>query len=283
MIIDAHCHAWNTWPYRPAVPDPHSRGAVEQLLHEMDQNGVDQALVVCAQLDHNPENNAYVAEQVQRFPDRLHQLVDLDSEWSPTYHQPGAARRLQQMAHRWPVIGFTHYLSRDDDGSWLLSEEGQAVFTIAASNKLLASLSCLPHQQPAIRVLAERFPTVPILCHHLGFTGLGQPENLAQVMASARLPNIYLKVSGFAYAAPVKWEYPYAEVLPIVRALYEAFGARHMCWGSDYPVVRYYMTYRQSLEVFRTHCTFISAEDQAWILGRTLNALLIDVRQELYG
>jgi predicted TIM-barrel fold metal-dependent hydrolase len=60
----------------------------------------------------------------------------------------------------------------------------------------------------------------------------------------------------------------------VIRALYEQFGARRMCWGSDYPVVRFFMTYRQSLEAFRTHCTFVPEEDQAWILGGTLESLL---------
>ena len=43
MIIDSHCHAWTTWPYDATVPDPDSRGRIEQLLFEMDRNGVDRA------------------------------------------------------------------------------------------------------------------------------------------------------------------------------------------------------------------------------------------------
>ena len=50
-IIDSHCHAWTYWPYEPPVPDPESRGRVEQLLHEMDLNGVDQAFIVCAEIE----------------------------------------------------------------------------------------------------------------------------------------------------------------------------------------------------------------------------------------
>jgi Tat protein secretion system quality control protein TatD with DNase activity len=72
MIIDSHCHAWSYWPYQPAVPDPESRGTIQQLLHEMQLNQVDQALVVCAQIDHNPDNNAYIAAQVAMVPDRLY-------------------------------------------------------------------------------------------------------------------------------------------------------------------------------------------------------------------
>ena len=60
----------------------------------------------------------------------------------------------------------------------------------------------------------------------------------------------------------------------MVRAIYENFGPQRMCWGSDYPVVRQFMTYQHSLEAFRTHCTFVTDEDKAWILGESLYRLL---------
>ncbi len=91
VVIDSHCHAWERWPYEPPVPDPEERGRVDQLLFEMDGNGVDRALIVCAQIDHNPENNRYVAGAVENDSDRLYQVADLDSFWSSTYHRPGAA------------------------------------------------------------------------------------------------------------------------------------------------------------------------------------------------
>jgi predicted TIM-barrel fold metal-dependent hydrolase len=203
--------------------------------------------------------------------------VDLDSVWSSTYHAPGAADRLRALADRWPIKGFTHYLARDDDGAWLTSDEGLALFRAAADLGLLASLSCYPHQHPAIRRVAERFPSVPVLCHHLGHVKAGESPPyplLEEVLASARVPNIFINLSGFAYATEVKWNFPYADVQPLVRAEYEHFGPRRMCWGSDYPVVRFAMTYRQALEVFRTHCDFVSDADKAWILGGTLRQLL---------
>jgi L-fuconolactonase len=276
-LIDSHCHAWAHWPYQAPVPDPEHRGRVEQLLHEMDANGVDRAVVICAQIEYNPENNAYVAEAAARYPSRLHPFSDVDCSWSSTYHQPGAADRLRGITERWPIAGFTHYLDREDDGSWLYSEEGLAFFRVAEERGLIASIACQPHQQPAIRRVAERFPSVPILCHHLGLPGAGggpDQEGLREVLASARLPNIYIKLSGFAYAAQVKWEYPYSDVQWIVRAEYEHFGPYRMCWGSDYPVVRFYMTYRQALEAFRIHCTFVPPADKEWILGGTLEHLL---------
>ena len=281
-IIDSHCHAWRDWPYKPAVPDPEHRGRIEQLLHEMDVNGVDEAVIICAQIEHNPENNAYIAEQAAKYFSRIHQFADVDCSWSPTYHQPGAAHRLRQIATRWPIVGFTHYLAGEDDGSWLYSEEGLAFFGIAEELGLIASIACRPHQQPAIRRVAERFPSVPILCHHLSMVKADErpPQNeLKEVLASAKLPNIYIKLSGFAYAAQVKWDYPYPDAQQVVRAEYEHFGPYRMCWGSDYPVVRFFMTYRQALEAFRTHCTFVPEKDKAWILGGTLDRLLNTARK----
>jgi L-fuconolactonase len=277
VILDSHTHAWPLWPYQPPVPDDEHRGKIEQLLHEMDLNGVERAVIICAQIDRNPDNNAYIAQQVARFPTRLVQFVDLDSVWTPTYHQPGSADRLKRMLDQWPIHGFTHYLAEGEDGFWLDSEEMRRVFQVAADHNLIVSLSAQPHQQAVIRRVAERFPSVPILCHHLGLVKSKEAlrkEALDAVLASAKAPNIYIKLSGFAYSSQIDWNFPYTDTHPVVRAEYEHFGPQRMCWASDYPVVRFFMTYRQALEAFRTHCTFVADADREWILGRTLDGLL---------
>ncbi|HMN28009.1 MAG TPA: amidohydrolase family protein [Caldilineaceae bacterium] len=280
MIIDSHCHAWTYWPYQPPVPDPDSRGRVEQLLNEMDLHGVDKAVIICAQIDHNPENNAYIADCVARHADRLYQFPDVDCSWSATYHTPGAAERLRRIADRWPIKGFTHYLRSEDDG-WLVSAEGTAFFQVAAEYGLIASIAGSPLHEPAIRQVATCFPSLPILRHHLAGVRAAEPpphEGLQEVLRSAELPNIYIKLSGFAYCSSVKWDFPYTDTHWVVRSLYAHYGPYRMCWGSDYPVVRFYMTYQQSLEAFRTHCTFVPAADKAWILGKTLDGLLAKAR-----
>lgn len=277
MIIDSHCHAWSYWPYDPPVPDPESRGTIAQLLDEMNLNGVDRAFLVCARIDHNPDNNAYGAAVAAAHPDRIVQCADLDSFWSDTYHTPGAADRLRAMAERWPLGGFTHYLRQDDDGSWLHSEEGLAVFAVAAEKGLIASIAGHPHQHPALREIASRFPEVPILCHHLAMIRADDPyphAGLREVLASAAVENIHIKVSGYNYSSTVPWSFPYSDVLWIVRELYEHFGPHRLCWGSDYPVLRFTGTYRQALEMVRTQMPFIPERDKELILGGTLARLL---------
>jgi predicted TIM-barrel fold metal-dependent hydrolase len=272
MIIDSHSHAWEFWPYEPVVPDNTSRGLAEMMLWEMDRNGVDQAVLVCARIEHNPGNNDYVRDVVKRHGNRFIQFADVDCSWSDTYHTPGAAKRLRDAVERYELKGFTHYLKSDME--WFSSDEGLAFFETAAELKLIASLALGPQWQPALRELAAKFPTDPFLCHHMAGARVGDPERLAQITASASVPNIYIKMSGFHYAAPVTWEYPYHDTHDVVRGLYEAFGADRLCWGSDYPVVRTHMTHQHALEAFRTHCTFIPAGDRDKILGPSLQTLL---------
>ncbi|MFZ0218096.1 MAG: amidohydrolase family protein, partial [Candidatus Dormiibacterota bacterium] len=221
MIIDAHCHAWRYWPYQPPVPDPEQRGRVEQLLWEMDQVGVDRALLVSAGIDHNPENNQYVADGVAAHPDRLDQVADVDSSWTPTHHTAGAAARLQAIADRWPIKGLTHYVHDTNDG-WFRSGEGLAFFEVAAQRGLLVSLSASPAWQDDIREIARRHPSMPILCHHLA--GVDPTEGppfagLREVLRSAALPNILVKVSGYYYRSHSAWDFPFSDSLRIVRIL----------------------------------------------------------------
>lgn len=252
------------------------------LIDQMDLNGVDAATIVSAQIFKNFDNNDYVADAVRRYPHRLNQFADIDSFWSETYHTPGAAARLHKAIDRWPMKGFTHYVASQDDAEWFDSADGQAFFNLANDAKLIASIACGPQHQPMIRKVAERFPDLTILCHHMsGLRGYGDDahDNLENVAESAKYPNIHLKWSGFHYMSEPgrNWNFPYAEVRWVYEEAYAAFGNR-MVWGSDYPVVTGSMTHRQALESFRTHCTFVSEADQAAILGGTLKTLLDKAR-----
>ena len=275
MIIDCHTHTWEYWPYNPPVPDHESHGRVEQLLWEMDRNQVDQAVLVCARIDHNPDNNDYVAKCVGKYPDRLIQFADVDCSWTETYHLPGAAQRLTEAAEKYHLTGYTHYLRSDYE--WFESEEGLEFFETTASLNLIASLALGAGWHPALRRLAQQFPSVTFLCHHMAGARAGEDPpypDLQKILESAEVPNIYIKLSGFHYVSQVSWDFPYSDTLWIVRKLYEHYGPERLCWASDYPPVRSHMTYQQSLEVVRKHCTFFSEKDLGLILGGNMQNLL---------
>jgi L-fuconolactonase len=274
-ILDSHCHAWRTWPYAPLVPDERSRGTVEQLIFEMDRHGVEQAAVVCAAIENNPDNVEYVSFARARYPSRLHLIADLDCVWHDTYHQAGSADRLRALHDRYDLAGFTHYVQSGNDG-WLASAEADALFAAASERKLLVSLSADPSWQADLRAIARRYPDVPVLCHHLGGAGIrdGQERGIRELLATAEYPNIYIKVSGFHYASARGWDHPWPDALRLFRQIFEAFGAGRLCWASDFPASTRHCTYRQSLEVVRTHCDFLGADDLQLILGGTLQGIL---------
>lgn len=281
-IIDSHCHSWSYWPYLPEVPDPEHHGSVETLLNQMDVNGVDSATIVCAQIHRNRDNNDYVAAAVRKYPDRLNQFADVDSFWSDTYHTPGAAKRLEQATEKWPMKAFTQYVASEDDGRWFNTQEGKDFFSVARDVGLIASMAIAPHHQNEIRKVAEAFPEVPFLCHHMSaLKSYGEDAwaMVKNVTESAKLPNIHLKLSGFHYLCNPKrtWDFPYHETHWVYEECYKAFGTR-LCWGSDFPVVKKAMTHLQSLEAFRSHLTFISDDDREEIQGGTLAKLLANAR-----
>ena len=90
----------------------------------------------------------------------------------------------------------------------------------------------------------------------------------------ARLPNVYVKVTEFYNHSRTK-QFPFLDVLPTVRRIYDAFGARRLLWGTGFVhgerVGR--IPYGQELELIREQVPFFTPEDQEWILGRTAMTL----------
>jgi len=287
MIVDSHCHAWTTWPYDTSVPDPQHRGTIDRLLFEMDKEGVDKAVLICARIDHNPENNQYVYEAARRRPDRVIQFPDIDSGWSPEYHTPGAVDRLKAAIDHWGIAGFTHYVNEENDG-WLTSDEGMAFFAAAAQADLIASIAAGGPWFADIRAVARAFPTLPILIHHQGMArATDGPDSLTlrEVLACAAEPNIVVKASGFYYGSPDWAEYPYPEQRAVFARIAAAFGPKRLAWGSDYPVSPWVAcTFRQTLDIVRVHCAdLFEGDGLAWVMGDTMDTLLRTRRPVMAG
>ena len=279
MIFDSHCHAWRRWPYDLAVPDPESRGSAEALLYEMDTHGVDRAAIVCARIGGgaggdgfaNDDNNDYVVGFAARHPDRITPIIDVDCVWRPEHHTPGAAARLVAEADRTGAVGFTHYVAPANDG-WFATDDGHEFFRAAADRGMIASIALMAPWFGDLRALAVENPSMPILLHHM--THPRSQADLDSLLQLADLPNVGVKISGFNYVAAQKWEYPYPEGQRIFRAIADAFGTRRLYWGSDFPASRDELTYRQAIEVVRTHADFLDAPELDAVLGDNLAALV---------
>lgn len=279
MLFDSHCHAWRLWPYDTKVPDPAIRGSIENLLWEMDLNGVERAAIVCARIGGgqggdgfaNQDNNEYVARFAAQHSDRLTTWVDVDCAWRVEYHTKGAVERLKKEVNRASVTGFTHYTSAENDG-WLLSDEGSEFFRVAAEHNLISSIATTADWFEDLASVAAANPTLPILIHHMSMPS--SPNDLSLLTELAKQPNVGVKVSGFNYAAKNYWDYPYSESQILFQTVTKMFGARRIYWGSDYPASRDHLTFRQSIEVVRGHATFLDSKELDQLLGANLAQLV---------
>src|ERR687887_330114 len=76
-IVDTHCHASHAW-FEP----------IETLVHEMDHNGVAQAILIQIRGQYD---NSYQFECVRRYPGRFASVVGLDWE------RPDAVEQLERL------------------------------------------------------------------------------------------------------------------------------------------------------------------------------------------
>ena len=282
MIIDSHTHAWHVWPYATAaVPDPSTRGSIDHLLFDMDRHGIDRAVVLAACVDHNPDNDAYVLEGAARHPDRLVGFADVDSVWSDTYHQPGAAARLRGRCASVSLAGIGHFLDEVNDG-WLTSEDADVWFREARAQRLVVSIAAGAAWFEDIGRVATRHPDVPLLLHHVGMIRHVDATAAADAQALVALavhPNIGVKASGFYAGSDETAEYPYPAQMALFQRVYEAFGPRRVTWGSDHPVAAWEgCSLPQARDVVQRHAPFIRPEDLPLVMGGTMATLLEERR-----
>lgn len=283
MIVDTHCHAWRRWPYALSVPDPDTRGSIESLLYEMDNNGIDHAAVVCARIGGgqggdgwpNEDNNEYVMDAAARHPDRLTAWIDVDCVWRPDHHAPGVAARLREALERTGAAGITHYVAAENNG-WLRTDEGCEFFRVAADAGVIVSLALHPSWLGDLDAVAADNPDLRILIHHMSTPSHGpdRDRQIAALTALAARPAVGVKISGFNYNSARSWDFPYPDAIALFTRILDAFGKNRLYWGSDFPASRDQLTYRQSLEVVRTHCSFAGADAVEAILGGNASRLL---------
>jgi L-fuconolactonase len=91
-------------------------------------------------------------------------------------------------------------------------------------------------------------------------------RDLDKLLAIAKRPNVAAKVS--ALPCYTKGKYPFHNLHPYVRRVYDAFGPKRMFWGSD--LSRLPCPYRQAVTMFTEEMPWLSANDMEWIMGRGL-------------
>ena len=259
MIVDTHCHASLDW-YEP----------VETLLHEMDANGVDRAVLIqiMGQFD-----NEYQFECVRRYPSRLANVVLVDTD------RADAGQQLERLAERGAsgvrLRPTTHSPGDDPLAIWRAAERLGVAVSCGGTSAEFASES--------FSAIVEALPGLRIVIEHLG--AISRPDVAeAQLMLRqkvfglARFPNVYIKVPGLGEfserALPVPGGFPFRQPIPgLLENAYAAFGPHRMMWGSDFPPVAGREGYRSALGLTRAQFAEKSQADRDLIFGDVGNSV----------
>jgi predicted TIM-barrel fold metal-dependent hydrolase len=94
------------------------------------------------------------------------------------------------------------------------------------------------------------------------------PEAIDQSVALAKHPNVSVKLS----AAPLfsSEPYPFRDMTPTIRRLFDAYGPRRSHWGTDVTNSFAKATYRQRVTHFTEELSFLSEDDKDWVMGRAI-------------
>jgi predicted TIM-barrel fold metal-dependent hydrolase len=261
LIVDAQVHIWqNGIPTNPAHRQI-SRFSKDDLLKEMDEAGVDAAVIHPPGWD--PQANEVAVEAARQHPNRLAVLGNfaLDRQESRALidgwkQRPGMLGLrftfLQPYQRTWPTDGTLDWL-------WPEAERAGLPIALLAANFL-----------PVVGQVAERHPGLRLIIDHLGRAGGTKDTaafaNLPELLALARYPNVAVKATGApSYSSE---PYPYRNIHQYLRQIYDAFGPERMFWGTD--ITRMPCSWRQCVTLFTEELPWLSARDQELIMGRAL-------------
>jgi L-fuconolactonase len=239
---------------------------VQTLIAAMDEAGVAKAAVVHSSTTYGFDNS-YVVDGCNQYKDRLVAVgsVDMLADDVPAVIRGWAGKGLAGLRI------FTGGSTQDFDPSELDNPKSFKAWESLAELGLPMCIQTGPIGLPQVRMLAEKFPRVNIILDHLGRPDVldGPPyANAASLFALADLPNLYLKLTPRIFGDVAKEKASEETFFPRVV---EAFGARRMAWGSNFPTSP--GTLGEILATAQAGLQSLSDEDREWIFGRTAKQL----------
>jgi predicted TIM-barrel fold metal-dependent hydrolase len=128
-------------------------------------------------------------------------------------------------------------------------------------------------QTPLFAPIAERHPRLVLIIDHMGISSQASrtgkmAEAVEQSAALAKYPNVSVKLSSVPLFSSEP--YPFRDMSPYIRRLFEAYGPRRCHWGTDVTNSYAKATYRQRVTHFTEELDFLSEDDKDWIMGQAI-------------
>lgn len=183
-------------------------------------------------------------------------------------------RDLGRLARHPKFVGVRHVVQDEPEDDFILGAAFVEGLRRLPEFGLTYDLLVFPRQLPATLRLVERFPGQAFVLDHIAkpFIRAGTIEPWREhVRALAAFPNVVCKVSGMVTEADHGgWKAD--DFKPYLDVVVEAFGARRLMFGSDWPVCLLAGSYEAVEGLVRDHFRGWDAGEQAAFWGGTCAA-----------
>jgi predicted TIM-barrel fold metal-dependent hydrolase len=269
MMIDAHTHVWRATdkPAGPRTIVSSNCDVPAELLDEyLTEYGVERAVLI--QPAFLGEANDYVADSAARLPHRFAAVCVVDPR------HPAACDRLRYWVDQRGCKGLRLRPRMPDEADAFGTPRSYPLWECIRERGLVVSVYASHEHLSTLATLAAHFPEVAIVVDHMAHppSRLGvDSQAFRDLLALARHPRVFIKVSGHYHFSDQP--YPYPECWPLFRALYDEFGPSRLIWGSDFPHVLLRGGYRRTLLLQERACSFLKRDELALIMGGNADAL----------
>ncbi len=241
-VVDTHCHV-GLHKYEP----------VEALLFHMERAGVDQAVLI--QYMGNSDNG-YIVDVIEANPGRFAAAMIVDDGDDGSAIRAWAEQGLAGIR----LLADFRSSGGDPLAHWRVADELGLVVSVFSRPDIL--------QSAEFNEVLRLFPNLSMIIEHLGGVKPGVDlEEFAAITALARHENLTIKLPGFGEFCHLPC--PFQEVPPLAELTLEAFGARRIMWGSDWPPVSSREGFDNSLAFPLEYLSALSTDERAWIFGKT--------------
>jgi predicted TIM-barrel fold metal-dependent hydrolase len=262
LIVDAQVHIWSSGKPTNANHRQVAAFTKDDLLKEMDEAGVD-AAVIHPPASWDPNSNELAVEAARQHPHRLAILGNfpLDKPESRGLidgwkKRPGMLGLrfvfLQPHMKSWPTDGTIDWL-------WPAAERAGLPIALLAGDFL-----------PKLAQVAGQHPRLKLIIDHLGRSSGAKDDaawaNLPAMLALARYPNVAIKATGApSYSSEA---YPYRNIHGHLKRIYDAFGPERMFWGTD--ITRMPCSWRQCVTMFTEELPWLKGRDLELVMGQAV-------------
>jgi predicted TIM-barrel fold metal-dependent hydrolase len=94
------------------------------------------------------------------------------------------------------------------------------------------------------------------------------PQAINDAVALARYPNVSVKMSNLVNGSLEP--YPFRDLAPHLRRVFDAFGPQRCYWGTDVTQAHGRATWRQRVTHITETLDFLSESDKDWVMGRAI-------------